>query len=158
MFWKQFPRWYCWVVFIWYEWFWPWFLSFYSWLFIPTGMIILSFISSKFKNKETKLKIQNLFFSNPASSHLSWHELEQLSEVNQTCPICFGKDACHELQNDVSNGVLEVSRNSQTIKELGQTVQGIYRHGKLRFWVKKQSSSPSLMQGFEKYICSKTGK
>ena len=96
-------------------------------------------------------------FSNPASSHLSWHELERLSEVNQTCPICFGKDACHELQNDVSNGVLEVSRNSQNIKELGQTVQGIYRSGKLRFWVKKQSSSLSLMQGFEKYICSKTG-
>ena len=47
MFWKQFPWWYCWVVFILYEWFWPWFSSFYSWLFIAIGMIILSFISSK---------------------------------------------------------------------------------------------------------------
>ena len=97
-------------------------------------------------------------FSHPTSSHLTWKELEKLSEVNETCPICFGKDACHELQSDVSKGVLEVSKTVQNIQEIGQSVQGIYRSGKLRFWVKSKPSSPSLMQGFEKYICTKTGK
>ena len=42
--------------------------------------------------------------------------------------------------------------------ELGQSVHGIYRHGKLRFWMKSQPTSPSLLQGFENYICAKSGK
>ena len=53
---------------------------------------------------------------------------------------------------------MQVSRQIQNLPELGQSVHGIYRHGKLRFWMKSQPTSPSLLQGFENYICAKSGK
>ena len=93
-----------------------------------------------------------------AMSTLSWVELDNLSQANSSCPVCFGRDACHELMTDVSRGALQVSKQSQQLTDLGQTVHGIYRHGKIRFWMKPQPASPSLVQGFEKAICEQVGK
>ena len=58
----------------------------------------------------------------------------------------------------VSKGALQVSREPQNIIDAGQTIHGIYRNGKVRFWMKPKPPSPSLLQGFENYICVKAGK
>jgi len=92
------------------------------------------------------------------SESLTWIELEEISQVNATCPLCFGKDACQELMSDVTKGALQVSREPQNIIDAGQTIHGIYRNGKVRFWMKPKPPSPSLLQGFENYICVKAGK
>ena len=90
------------------------------------------------------------------SMSMSWNELEQLSKT-KSCPICFGHDACDELKSDITKNVLAVSREAQNLPDLGQQVHGIHRNGQLRFWMKPQPSSPSLLQGFENYICAKSG-
>jgi hypothetical protein len=90
-----------------------------------------------------------------AKASLTMKELDDLSTTNTTCPVCFGRDACNELMLDVSRGVLKVSREPQTPKDLGQTIHSVYRNGKVRFWMKTQASSPSLMHGFEQVICRK---
>ena len=58
----------------------------------------------------------------------------------------------------LSKGALQVSREPQNIIDAGQTIHGIYRNGKVRFWMKPKPPSPSLLQGFENYICVKAGK
>ena len=78
--------------------------------------------------------------------------------VNTTCPLCFGRDACEELKGDVTKGALQVSREPQNVSDLGQTIHGIYRNGKVRFWMKPKPPSPTLLQGFENYVCVKAGK
>lgn len=88
----------------------------------------------------------------------TWTELDEMSEANVSCPVCFGRDACDELRTDISRGALQVSKQAQQLKNLGQTVHGIYRHGKVRFWMKPQPPSPSLIHGFERYVCESVGK
>ena len=85
-------------------------------------------------------------------------ELDKLTQANTSCPICFGRDACQELMSDVFKGVLEVSSQIQTPEGLDQSIYGIYRNGKLRFWMKPNPPSPGLLQGFENYICAKASK
>ena len=53
---------------------------------------------------------------------------------------------------------MQISREAQKLPELDQIIHPIYRHGKLRFWMKSQPTSPSLLKGFENYICAKSGK
>ena len=53
---------------------------------------------------------------------------------------------------------MQISREAQKLSELDQIIHPIYRHGKLRFWMKSQPTSPSLLKGFENYICAKSGK
>ena len=82
-------------------------------------------------------------------------ELSKLSRANETCPVCFGRDACDELFQDVAHGVLKVSRTVLTPKDLDQSVQAVYRKGRVRFWMRSQPSAPSLLKGFEHYLCRK---
>ena len=86
---------------------------------------------------------------------LTWPQVDQMSQANSTCPICFGRDACKELMSDMLKGALKVESQPQKMDNLAQTVHGIYRNGKVRFWMKTQPPSPSLLQGFENYICAK---
>jgi hypothetical protein len=37
-------------------------------------------------------------------------EVDALTRANETCPLCFGRDACDELMNDVQLGRLKVER------------------------------------------------
>jgi len=119
-------------------------------------VFVILFIALISKNQEDNSIIK----LKPAeqSDSLTWAELEKISQVNTTCPLCFGRDACQELMSDVTKGALQVRRESQKVIDLGQTVHGIYRSGKVRFWMKPQPPSPSLLQGFESYICVKAGK
>lgn len=87
----------------------------------------------------------------------TWAELSKLSQANETCPVCFGRDACDELKSDVIKGALKVAKKPQKLDDLRQTVHSIYRNGAVRFWMRTQPSSPSLLQGFEQYICAKAG-
>ena len=119
-------------------------------LFVLLFIAILNNYNTGDVIKISSKSIQSLSFT--------WSELESLSKVNETCPICFGRDACQELQSDIEKGVLQISREAQTLPELDQIIHPIYRHGKLRFWMKSQPTSPSLLQGFENYICAKSGK
>ena len=119
-------------------------------------VFVILFITIVSKRQEDNSTI-NLKYNPSLETSLSWPELENKSQVNSTCPLCFGRDACEELMNDVTKGTLQVSRNAQVITDLGQTVQGIYRNGKVRFWMKPQPPSPSLLKMFESYICVKAG-
>ena len=120
-------------------------------------VFVILFIAIVSKRQEDN-SIIHLKYHESLKTSLSWPELENISQVNSTCPLCFGRDACQELMNDVTKGALQVSRNTQVITDLGQTIQGIYRNGKVRFWMKPKPPSPSLLQGFESYICVKAGK
>ncbi len=119
---------------------------------VVLGCILVGLIIAIFANRQEENAILRVDTTN-ARLHLS--EIDAMSGANTTCPICFGRDACHELFNDVSNGALQVSRESQKLSSLNQVVHGIYRNGKVRFWMKTKPPSPSLLQGFESYICSK---
>lgn len=118
-------------------------------LFVLLFIAILNNYNTGDVIKVSSKSIQSLSFT--------WSELESLSKVNETCPICFGRDACQELQSDIEKGVLQISREAQKLPELDQIIHPIYRHGKLRFWMKSQPTSPSLLKGFENYICAKSG-
>ena len=37
-------------------------------------------------------------------------EVDALTRANETCPICFGRDACDELMSDIDIGRLKVDR------------------------------------------------
>ena len=37
-------------------------------------------------------------------------EVDALTRANETCPICFGRDACDELMSDIDLGRLKVDR------------------------------------------------
>ena len=41
---------------------------------------------------------------------MSLEEVDALTRANETCPICFGRDACDELMSDVKLGRLKVDR------------------------------------------------
>ena len=50
--------------------------------------------------------------SNDAIDSISMtkEEIDALTRANETCPLCFGRDACDELMNDVNLGRLKIDR------------------------------------------------
>ena len=44
------------------------------------------------------------------SLSMTLQEVDILTRANETCPLCFGRDACDELMNDVQLGRLKVDR------------------------------------------------
>ena len=44
------------------------------------------------------------------SLSMTMAEVNALTRANDTCPICFGRDACDELMSDVDLGRLKVDR------------------------------------------------
>ena len=44
------------------------------------------------------------------SLSMTLEEVDALTRANETCPICFGRDACDELMSDVQLGRLKVDR------------------------------------------------
>jgi len=51
------------------------------------------------------------------SLSMTLEEVDKLTRANETCPLCFGRDACDELMNDVQLGRLKVERYANiTIK------------------------------------------
>ena len=55
-------------------------------------VFVILFIALISKNQEDNSIIK----LKPAeqSDSLTWAELEKISQVNTTCPLCFGRDAC----------------------------------------------------------------
>ena len=55
-------------------------------------VFVILFIALISKKQEDN----NIITLNPVkqSDSLSWPELEKISQVNTTCPLCFGRDAC----------------------------------------------------------------
>ena len=49
---------------------------------------------------------------------MSLEEVDALTRANETCPICFGRDACDELMSDVRLGRLKVDRFFMSLNEI----------------------------------------
>ncbi len=115
-------------------------------------LVLLYTIVTKFDAHNSLIRLPTSMLD---AESLTIKELSKLSMANETCPVCFGRDACEELFEDMANGALKVSRTVITPKDLDQTVQAVYRKGRVRFWMRSQPSSPSLLKGFENYLCRK---
>ena len=52
------------------------------------------------------------------SLSMTINEVDALTRANETCPLCFGRDACEELMNDVQLGRLKVERYGRIINSI----------------------------------------
>ena len=69
-------------------------------LLVVVFVILFIAIVSKRNEENSVIKLS----TRGHSESLTWTELEEISQVNATCPLCFGKDACQELMSDVTKG------------------------------------------------------
>ena len=82
-------------------------------------------------------------------------EVDVLTRANETCPLCFGRDACDELMNDVNLGRLKVDRKPFRSSDGSELLHRVYRNGKVRFWLRPKPQDPTLIKTFEEAMCRK---
>ena len=82
-------------------------------------LFVLLFIAifTNYNNNSDVIKISS---NSIESLSLTWNEVDKLSKANDSCPICFGRDACQELQSDITKGKFGTFAN--TARQVAQVL------------------------------------